>query len=181
MIKTKHKSGFTLAELLVAMVITGIILTAAATLAFAMSSSGSATEDISFKQAQIRFASLRLTELIHRCRLVYSYNAGAGSVVLWQDSNRDNAVGANELVTLDAGASRNYIRVQEPGIDPYFVIPKCSNVQFSFDYTPPRSKSLNISYQMTENGIVHQYRLNISLRSWAGNLLNGSTIVSDDD
>ncbi len=163
------------------MVVTGIILAAAATLAFAMSSSGSATEDISFKQAQIRFASLKLTELIHRCRLVYSYNAGTGSVVLWQDSNGDNNVTTDELVTLEAGASRNYIKIQEPGVGSFFVIPQCSNVQFSFDQTPPRSKSINIAYQMTENGIVHQYRLNTSLRSWAGNLLNGSTIVSDDD
>jgi prepilin-type N-terminal cleavage/methylation domain-containing protein len=181
MIKTKHNCGFTLAELLVAMVVTGIILAAVATLAYAMSSSSSGAEDISFKQAQVRFASLRLSELIHRCRLVYSFNAGTGSVVLWLDNNLDNAVSADELVTIEAGASRNYIKIQEPGVGSFFAIPQCSSVQFTFDQTPPRSKTVNIAYQITEDGIVHQYRLNASLRSWAGNLLNGSTMVSDDD
>jgi prepilin-type N-terminal cleavage/methylation domain-containing protein len=181
MISKKYKNGFTLVELLVAMVITSIILAAVATLAFAMSSSASVTEDISFKQAQIRFASLRLTELIHRCRLVYSYNAGTGSIVLWQDINGDNSVDADELVTIEAGASRDYIEIQEPGAGSFSVIPKCSDVQFSFDQMPPRSKIINIAYQITEDGNVHQYCLNTSLRSWAGNLLDGSTIVSDDD
>jgi prepilin-type N-terminal cleavage/methylation domain-containing protein len=177
----RYIKGFTLAELLIAMVITGIVLAAAATLAFAMSSSNKSTDDISFKQAQIRFASLRLTELIRHSRLIYSYTAETCSVKIWLDNNRDNIVDNNELVLIEAGAGRDHIKIQYSGEDPVFIVPACSNVQFIFNEAPPRSKNMNIKFEMTENNIIRQYQIDAGLRSWAGNLLNGSNIVSDDD
>jgi prepilin-type N-terminal cleavage/methylation domain-containing protein len=181
MIKAGNKKGFTLAELLVAMVVTSIILAAIATLAFAMSSSASSSEDISIKQAQIRFASLRLMELIRRSRLVYSYDSAAGKVVVWDDIDQDNEADDDELITIEVGTGRNYIRIQESGQDPYYLIPECSNVQFVFDSTPPQSRELRVSFSLTEDGNLHQYQIDMVLRSWAGNLLSGSTMVSDDD
>ncbi len=175
--------GFTLVELLVAMVVTGVVLAAVATLAFAMSSSISATDDLSLKQTQIRFASLRITELIRRCRLIYSYNAEMGSIEVWQDNNGDNAVDADELVSIQAGAGRNYIKIQEPDSESFFLMPQCSNVQFEFDNDPPLSRLVKISFKMTEDGNVRQYQISAGLRGWAGNLLDGegNIVASDDD
>ena len=56
-------------------------------------------------------------------------------------------------------------------------------MQFQFDESPPQSRFVNISFDIVENGSVHQYQINSALRSWAGNLLDewGTGLVSDDD
>jgi len=62
------------------------------------------------------------------------------------------------------------------------LIPQCSNVQFTPDSAPPWSKSVNISFELYENGAARQYQISSALRCWAGHLLDGSgSIVSDDD
>ncbi len=41
---------------------------------------------------------------------------------------------------------------------------------------------VSISFDLEENGAVHNYQINASLRAWAGNLLDGSgEIVNTDD
>ena len=57
----RYKRGFTLVELLLALIVTGIILTAVTTLAFAVGAANDATDDTSQKQAQVRFATLRIS------------------------------------------------------------------------------------------------------------------------
>ena len=56
MMINRHNNGkgFTLVELLVALMVTSIILAAVATLAFAMGSVKDSTDDTSSKQAQLR-------------------------------------------------------------------------------------------------------------------------------
>ena len=53
-----------------AMVITSIILGAVATLAYAMGVANDAGNDTTYKQAQVRYATLRISELIRNCRFV---------------------------------------------------------------------------------------------------------------
>ena len=53
-------------ELLVAMVVTSVLLTSVATLAFALGSANEATGDTSLKQAQIRYTTLRIQELMRK-------------------------------------------------------------------------------------------------------------------
>ncbi|MCH7559430.1 MAG: prepilin-type N-terminal cleavage/methylation domain-containing protein, partial [Planctomycetes bacterium] len=67
---TRYKKGFTLVELLVALVVTGIVLAAVATLAFAMGTANDVADDSSQKQAQVRYATLRISELIRHCKLI---------------------------------------------------------------------------------------------------------------
>ena len=62
--------GFTLVELLVAMMVTAIILSAVAALAFAMGSANDSSDDTSHKQAQLRHATINVSELIRHCKLV---------------------------------------------------------------------------------------------------------------
>lgn len=199
----RYKRGFTLVELLLALIVTGIILTAVTTLAFAVGAANDATDDTSQKQAQVRFATLRISELIRHCKLICG--TPSSEIAIWRaDNNGDGQININELVYIERGAGGDYLRfcefplsdasivnlsdIQTLSTSSYSVtyiplIPQCINVQFSFDEAPPYSRFVIISFDILENGIVRQYQINTFLRGWAGNLLDagGNNIVSDDD
>lgn len=207
---TKHKNGLSLVELMIAMVVTSIILTAVATLAFAMNSANNATDDTSEKQAQIRFATLRISELIRHSKLTCYVNSE--ELVVWRADDTpggEGQINAGELVYIEI--SNNRIQLMDFSDVPVAIqtdpltlaqlsglkaslmsncteryavlVPVCSNVQFGFlPELPPRSKFVTISFDIAENNAVHSYQINAALRGWAGNLLNDSNeIVSDDD
>ncbi len=200
---TRYKKGFTLVELLVALVVTGIVLAAVATLAFAMGTANDVADDSSQKQAQVRYATLRISELIRHCKLICG--TPGGDLAVWRaDDNGDGQVNINELVYIERGAGRDYLRLCEfPSSDTspvnlsdietlstsdYSVtyvplVPQCSNVEFSFNAAPPNSRFVSIAFDVLENDIVRRYQISAALRGWAGNLLDGSgnNIVSDDD
>jgi prepilin-type N-terminal cleavage/methylation domain-containing protein len=203
-----NDKGFTLVELLLALMITGIILAAVATLAFALGSVKDSTDDTSYKEAQIRYSTLRLTDLIRHCKLICG--AQGTDVAIWKaDDNGDGKINAAELVYIESGQNRNYIQLLEftttggssislsdiqSGLTKQTLlasgnyrrtlpVKECSNVQFQFDSSPPLSKFVSISFNITENNASRQCQINALLRGWAGNLLNktSSAIVGDDD
>ncbi len=199
---TRYKRGFTLIELLVALIVTGIVLAAVATLAFAVGAANDVADDSSQKQAQVRSATLRISELIRHCKLICG--TPGSDVAVWRaDSNDVGQININELVYIERGISGDYLRLCEfPSSDTspvnlsdietlstsgYSVtyvpmVPQCSNVQFSFDAAPPNSRLVSIAFDVLENDIVRQYQISAALRGWAGNLLDGSgNIVSDED
>lgn len=199
----RYKKGFTLVELLVALIVTGIVLAAVATLAFAMGAANDQTNDTSQKQAQIRYATLRISELIRHCKLICG--TPGNDLAVWRaDDNNDGQININELVYIERGTGRDCLRLCEfPSSDTSLVslgdiatlstsdysvtyvplVPQCSNVEFSFDVVPPNSRFVSIAFYVLENDIVRQYQISAALRGWAGNLLDGSgnNIVSDDD
>ena len=206
MLNTKYKNGFTLIELLVALVVTSVVLTAVTTLAFALSSANDAAGDTSQKQAQIRSATLRIQELIRQSKLVCSINDD--DIALWSaDNNNDSHINIGELIYIDRGQNRDYIKIcnltssddsvielddigsisnnwwsaYDTDIDYILVIPECNNVRFKFDSSPPFTKFVSISFDIKENDIDHQYQINAMLRGWAGNLLDDSGSIIDDD
>ena len=210
MIATKYKNGFTLIELLLALVITGIVASAVATLAYAMNSAGVATDDMSKKQAQVRFATLKISDLIRHCKLVCY--ASANEIAVWAgDTNGDGKININELTYIEAGAARNRLRIYTftpsstaaislgsigalstnwwtayASQTPYTqLIPQCSNVTFYLDDTvsPPSSKIVSIAFNLIENRISSKYQINAALRARAANLYDATSksIVSDDD
>lgn len=204
---TGYRNGLTLIELLVAMIVTGIVMAAVATLAYALSSADDATDDTSRKQAQVRFATLRISELIRHSKLICC--ATADDLAIWQaDDNDDGQINIGELVYIESGAAQDHLQLcrfassDDSAIDISSIgalatnwwsayssdisytglIPQCSNVQYGFDVLPPQSRFVSISFDMVENNIVRQHQISAALRSWAGNLLDDSgNIVSDDD
>jgi len=179
-----YRSGFTLIELMVALIVSSVILAAVATLAFAMSSASDATDDTDSKQAQVRYATLRISELIRHCKLVW--DTTSSDITIWKaDDDGDSKIDSDELMYIQAGQSWDYIQIRKPNTNPVVLIPQCSNVKFSLDVpeTPPLSKFVGISFDLAENNIIHHYQINSALRAWAGNLLNeeGTSIVGDDD
>jgi prepilin-type N-terminal cleavage/methylation domain-containing protein len=202
-VRYRYKRAFTLIELLLALIITGIILAAVTTLAFAVGAANDAADDTSQKQAQVRYATLRISELIKHCKLICG--TPNGEIAIWRaDNNGDGQININELVYIEKGTDSDYLRFCEFPLSDASVInlsdiptlstssysvtyislvPQCINVQFSFDVVPPHSRFVSISFDVLEKGIVRQYQINTSLHAWAGNLLDagGNNIVSDDD
>ncbi len=210
MTKKRNKNGLTLVELVVALIVTSIVVTAVVTLAYVLDTANDFADDMSLKQAQIRFAALRVSDLIRHCKLVCY--ASTDEVVLWRadDKYMDGKINIGELVYIEAGALQDHLRLCEfdpsdsTAINPSWIgpfatnwwsaysssnyttmIPECSNVQFGFDVFPAlpalASRLVSISYDVVENGITRQCQINATLRGRAGNLLDGGSIVSDDD
>ena len=206
---TKYKNGFTLIELLLALVITGIITSAVATLAYAMNSAGVATDDTSRKQAQVRFATMRISDLVRQCKLVCY--ASTVEIAVWASDDGDGKINIGELTYIEAGTARDHLQLytftgtaaislssigalatnwwstygsRNP---PTSLIPQksqCSNVTFYLDApgSPPNSKIVSITFDLLENRVTSKYQINAALRARAGNLLDASgNIVSDDD
>ena len=209
MMHVRDKSGLALIELLVALIVTSIVVTAVVTLAYALDTANDFSDDTSLKQAQIRFAALRVSDLIRYSRLVCY--AGSDDLALWRaDDDDDGQISISELVYIECGSARNHLKLCEfpstnntainPGSIGSFasnwwssystevnytqMVPECSNVQFYLDDpgTPLNSRFVSISYNIIENGITRKCQINAGLRDRAGNLLDGSgNIVSDDD
>jgi len=203
----KNEKGLTLVELMVAMVVTGIVLAAVSTLTFALSSANKSTGDISRSQAQVRFTTLRIQELIRNCNMICL--ASDDDLAVWlADKNNDNKININELAYIDFGTDRNHLYlytfsssnnsvIDISSIQAYStnwwssyagdtevvkLLPECGNIEFQFDAMPPNSKFVNIKFEMTENNIVRQYQINAAVRSWNGNYLDESgNIINDDD
>jgi prepilin-type N-terminal cleavage/methylation domain-containing protein len=202
------KKAFTLVELLIALLVTGIILSAVVTLAYAMSSAGRDSTDTAVKEAQLRQARLRIGELIHQCRLICA--APGNDLAVWQaDSNDDGRINVGELVYIETGNDGTMLRLccfkstdlapvtlaqlNEPETKALLVsqysetyvplIPACAHARFVLDASPPRTRQLTISFDLAESGSVHRYEVTESLRAWAGNLLNATAteLVRDDD
>ena len=180
---TRYENGFSLVELLVALVVTGIVLAAVATLAYAVGAANDVADDSSQKQAQVRYATLRISELIRHCKLIWS--ASSNNLTVWQaDDDSDGQIDTAELVYIEAVQGTDYIQIQlrDPNTDPVVLIPQCSSVQFVPYPAAPQTQFVSILFDLDENGVTHNYQINTSLRAWAGNLLDGSgNIVSDDD
>ena len=201
---TKYESGFTLAELLMALIVTGIILGAVATLAYALGTANDAADDTTWKQAQVRYATLRISELIRHCRLVFD-ETSEGLGVWRADDNGDGQINADEVVYVSKGPGGDCLQFIEfldesnpaysiPGTiiqallssgfseEHTTLIPECSNVQFVTDVSPPQSRSVSIFFDLEESGVTHSYQIKTTLRAWAGHLLDGSgELVSVDD
>ncbi|MHC4324031.1 MAG: PilW family protein [Planctomycetota bacterium] len=210
MINKRYKKGLTLIELLIAMIVTSIVLTAVVTLAYALDTVNDATNDTSRRQAEIRFATVRISDLIRHCKLVCY--ASTDELAVWtSDENNDGKINIGELVYLEAGAAHDYLRICEfpstnstvidlgtidglatnwwsaysADVDYMILMPECSNVTFYIDdlVSQPKSRLVSITFDIVENGFVRQCQISATLRGWAGNLLDasGGNIVSDDD
>jgi prepilin-type N-terminal cleavage/methylation domain-containing protein len=197
--------GFTLVELLVALTVTTIVLSAVVTLAYAMSAANDSTDDTSEKQARLRYTTLRITDLVRHSKLVCETPGDAFAI--WRaDGNGDGQINLNELVYVQTGPDRDFLRLcefapsqtavvslsdiktlepqgQNNTINYTPLVPQCSNVEFLLDVSQPRTKLVTVSFDVVENNAVRHYQIIASLRGWAGHLLDASDRIvgSDDD
>ena len=106
---TIHNSSrtraFTLLEVLTAMTVMTIILAAVATLASAMSNADRETKNMSEQQAQIRYTTMRITELIRNASLIIPVNDPRVGLCVWTDSDEDGRADGIELVYVEINIS----------------------------------------------------------------------------
>jgi prepilin-type N-terminal cleavage/methylation domain-containing protein len=107
-----NNKAFTLAELLVALMITSILLTTMVTLGFALGVVNNNSNDTAPKQAQLRCATLRISELIRHSNLIPA--ASSNEIAVWRsDYNDDNKINPCELIYITSGTGNNYIKFLE--------------------------------------------------------------------
>jgi prepilin-type N-terminal cleavage/methylation domain-containing protein len=209
--KKPFLQGFTIIELLIAMSVTGIVLAAAATLAYAMSTAYDSGSDISMKQSVVRYASLRLSNIIRNSRLVCA--SSPEYVVLWlTDNNRDNKINVSEIAYLETTKSKNSLRLLQfspahtaddavlslkalrtnttksqltakyPALTT-MLIPDCENIQIHLNVAPPDTTFINIIFNIRQDRELRTYEIGTALRCRAGNLIDGSDeiVPLDDD
>jgi prepilin-type N-terminal cleavage/methylation domain-containing protein len=102
-----RRSGFTLIEVLVATTVMAIILAAVATLASAMSNADRETKNMSEQQAQIRYTTMRISELIRNASLIVPVNDPRIGFCVWTDSNQDGRADGTELVYIEIDIALN--------------------------------------------------------------------------
>jgi prepilin-type N-terminal cleavage/methylation domain-containing protein len=102
---TIHNSSrtraFTLLEVLIATTVMTIILAAVAALASAMSNADRETKNMSEQQAQIRYTTMRIGELIRNASLIVPVNDPRIGFCVWTDSDEDGRADGIELVYVE--------------------------------------------------------------------------------
>jgi prepilin-type N-terminal cleavage/methylation domain-containing protein len=202
--------GFSLVELIVAMMVLSIVLSAVVTLSYALSSAYESTSDIGEKQARVRYTNLRMTELIRHSKLVCAWFNG--NLVVWRaDDNNDNKINISEIVYIETEDGDSCIRLLQfttrTGNDwnislglvqwPYLknilssrypqirttLIDKCDGMNIILDKNPPYTQNVNIVYNIEEDERVRTYQISANLRCWAGHLIDTSyrLVTQDDD
>ncbi len=202
--------AFTFVELMVSMVVTGILLSAVATLAFAMSRASTVGDDYAETQARIRHATVYLSDLISRCSLICA--APGDDLVVWKsDDNGDGRINAKELVYIERGADHQYLRLGVPSSTDsteieladlsltttkgqhitstkgtiISLIPDCTGVHFAFDAPPPATGMVVIGFSLEEEGRSRPYEIVATARCRAEHLLDvnpaHNDLVSTDD
>ncbi len=157
--KSRKQSGFTLVELMIALLVTSIILSAVATLAYATSSAKEATDEMSREQSTVRHVNVRLTDLIMRANGVTS--ASSTGFELWHDTNADGVVDADETTWVISAAPDNVIQIQNGG-----QYGQCENAAFGYDdpSDPANVGFITIWYDLEENGQTQRHTINAKLR-----------------
>jgi hypothetical protein len=204
----KYK-GLTLAELLMAVLVMSIILTAVAAMSFALGSANDSANDSSEVYNRVRYTTMRVNELLRSSKLICS-NWGT-SVAIWRaDDNGDNKINPGEMVYLEkasgninlvsfkptpvqsgvilllsdilSGTTRAWLgaNVQSETVT---VVNNCNYVAFTTDAAPPYAKKLNIYFGISQKGVSHDYQISVQQRCYAGYLLNSSGAIksTDDD
>lgn len=114
--RTRHTRAFTLAELMVGLMVTSIILSAVATLAFALSSATRASDDVVYTQTQVRAITPRILDLVRYSRMICA--RFDNTLVIWRaDGNGNDRIDVNEVVYLEYDGSERILKLWEFVLD----------------------------------------------------------------
>ena len=132
-VREHRQKAFTLVELLVALMVASFILTVVTTLAFAMTTAIDSSDDIAKKQAELRFATLKISELVKQCELVCG-TSGSDLAVWKSDDDNDGKIDITELVYIETGSKSNYIQLldfptKQTWLPQWLKHPDLSNIQ----------------------------------------------------
>jgi prepilin-type N-terminal cleavage/methylation domain-containing protein len=113
--KAKHLKGFTVVEILVALMVSSIILGAVASLAYALGRVSDESDDLSHKQAHLRYTTTRVSQLIRYSKLVCA--SSADYIALWRSDDyngtANDKINPTEILYMQTGTDSNYIDLLE--------------------------------------------------------------------
>lgn len=204
--RMRHRRGFTLVELLVALMVSSIVLSAVGALAHAMSTAIEQTDSMGARQAELRYATMRLRELIRSSVRIWRI---PHNIVLWSgDSNGDENINAFELTYVQTSSDASTLEIVTFGEQTTVVtaagitndsakssltsdsskyrtlslFKQCSSVWFEVDDTS-NSKFVEISFDITDNGITSSYQICATRMGSADNMFDsfGDLVAGDDD
>lgn len=162
-VKSTQRRGFTLVELLIALMITAIILTAATTMAGALSSGKAASDQAARDGAYLMQLNGRLSDLIMRANGVLS--AAGQTIVLWHDHNGDGAGAISEYTTIESPDTEQLVIYNNQTPETKEVYSKCKDVQFWVDNADAAQiKNVTIQWNMAENGVSQKHGVCATLR-----------------
>jgi len=191
----KNRAGFTSVELLVALMVCSIVLTAVASLAYAIGSANRYSQERSDHQMALRCTTVRISELVKHS--IMAFDAPNG-IALWTgDENNDGLINGSELVYIETDAAGEALRLLDfPGQSQSVTIgeieagtaktdlinntderdmnllPECSGVQLNLT----GGTFVNIMFDLTENNTTTTYQICATLRCSATSADGG-----DDD
>ena len=207
--RTARRGGFTLVELLVALTVSSIVLTAVGTLAHAMSTAIEQTDEMGERQAEVRYSTMRLTELVRSSVRIWRVGY---SVVLWEgDSNDDGVINGEELtyiqtqaggdileivtfpgqtqsvnvVGIESGSAKVLWALDSDKYSELSLLKQCSSVSFEVDPSQNNDspRFVDIYFDITDNGVTSSYQICATRMGSADNLFDsdGDLVSGDDD
>ena len=207
----QNKSGFTLVEILVSMMVISIIMGAVITMAHAMSTSYAMSEHSSKGMAILRNGRVRIVEEISQALAIVPVDDT--ELAIWtSDKNGDNQICGDELVFLESneagdcislisfndasfhsttilaiedienGSAKTWLKDNCSEID-CKVIPDCSNIEIGSDNIWPKARFVAVEYTADHQKGLTRFEICASVRSSVENLVSatGELKVSDDD
>lgn len=162
--KRKQNHGFTLAEVLVALMVASIILAAAATMAGALSAGKTVNDQVWRNGANLLQLQTRLSDLIMRANRVAGIDSQG--LTLWLDKDNNGLPHiASEYVYIRTNATRDCVIISKAGLQENYYNKQCSNVQFYLDNTDKALvKHITVQFNMVENGVTQTYSISGTLR-----------------
>ena len=152
-------AGFTLVELMVALMVASVVLSAVATLAYATCSASEATDQMGREQAQLQHVCVRVNDLIKRAN--YVHIDSEYEFWLWHDKNADgNRLSMDEWTRIAKGSDNNTLTI---GYTESYT--QCENITFDYyDWKDGSPRMVVVSFDMEENGQTQNYSINAHLR-----------------
>lgn len=189
-----RRKGLTFVELLVVLSVSAIVLAAVATLAYAMATANNTADDTSRKQAQVRYATRKISELLRHGKLI-GYVDGDMLLVWRADDNENDQINTRELTFIEALPAGNILHLKTyPTAPPQHVftvaelgdgtaiswlnnnatarnttlVTDCSSVVFVLDSAPPNTRFASVEFDVVVSGITRHYQITGTLRCYSG-------------
>jgi prepilin-type N-terminal cleavage/methylation domain-containing protein len=156
MAKKNRKPGFTMVELMIALIVTSVVLSAVAVLANATTVATEKTEQMGCCQSELRQVSMRLSDLIRRANGVL--NASSEEFYLWHDADGDGLAPVGELTRVARGADGHTLTIGSGETHS-----ACRTVVFAYD-TMPEARFVTVWFDLTENGLTQRYSVSAGVR-----------------
>ena len=183
--KPISNKGFTLCELIIALGVTAVILSATVTLAYALSSATRSSDQLMRSDTVLRSATLRISEMVKHSNLVIA--TVRGGVAVWTDENTDGTIDSDEISYIEPsgdgssleilkyplvehGMSINQIQTIPSRTLYATLISECSNITFTIN----APLLVTVSFDMDQDGTNRNHQITAAVRCSDNGILGGS-------